>query len=123
MNILTIRRLPAIHSFAHGTLKSVKKSYKYKKNTIYQITPSLVQVNVYICTTESLYDGVKIHIYIVQSFKIIYNTYIFFPHSELKKKLNNGICALNSPSSYCFEIRENRTIQIRRVIYIDCKSS
>lgn len=85
MNILTIRRLPAIHSFAHETLKSVKNSVKKvintKKNTIYQITPSLVQVNVYmyiLYMTESLYDGVKIYIYIIQSFKIIYNTYIFF---------------------------------------------
>lgn len=51
MNILTIRRLHAIHSFAHCTLKSMKNSVKKvinKKNTIYQITPSLVQVNVYI---------------------------------------------------------------------------
>jgi len=37
-----------------------------KKNTIYQITPSLVQVVIYIA--ESLHgDGVKIYIHIVQS--------------------------------------------------------
>lgn len=49
MNILTIRRLPAIHSFAHGTLKSMKNSVKkvIKKNTIYQITPSLFQLYIY----------------------------------------------------------------------------
>lgn len=43
-----------------------------KKNTIYQITPSLVQVVIYIYIrkyiVESLHgDGVKIYIHIVQS--------------------------------------------------------
>lgn len=93
---MTIRRLPAIHSFAHGTLKSMKNSVKkklqIKKHNLSnhpfsrpgQYMHVYLGIHIYTFymfihnTIKSLHDGVKIHIHIIQSLlKIIYKIYIF----------------------------------------------